>query len=135
VNNPNLSVYLAGVPAVRELAGNRIYPDKIPQHVMDDPASQPCVVYSRAHVERQLLFCGVAPLASIIMQVDSYATDYDDAEALGNAVEKALLGFHGPMGPVFVDTILPDTESVPGPEPEPGLFRVYISLTIWCREI
>jgi hypothetical protein len=134
MRNPNLFAYLSTVPAVTAIAAQRIHPDKIPQHDLDGPVRVPAVVYARSSVEEQMTFCGPDDLVRITMSVDSYALAYDDAEALADAVRKALVGFSGQMGPVLVNALQPDTESVPGPDPEPGLFRVYQSFNIWCRE-
>lgn len=145
MRTPYLSPFLAANAAVAALAGDRFYPDKIPQQAIDDPnTGTPCIVYARTDVEEQMLFCGADDLVRVVMQVDAYALSYDDAEALAAAVRDALMprapatgmrtGYAGPMGPVVVQTVTPDTESVPGPEPDPGLFRVFQSFNIWCRE-
>jgi hypothetical protein len=144
MSGPNLSAFLTNMAAIQAIAGTRIYPDKSPQHVYDeDAASQPYAVYQRSNVESQVLFCGIDDLQRFTMQIDTYAADYDNAEALANAIRDALLpknaagirvGYAGPMGGVTVQTIQPDTESVPGPDAEPGLFRVSQSFNIWCRE-
>lgn len=134
MKSPNLNAYLTAVAPVAAIAQTRIYPDKIPEHVYEETTRMPCAVYSRSSVERQMLFCGVDALAKFVIQVDSFAPRYDDAEALADAIDKALVGFSGVMGDMIVNAVQPDTESQPGPDPEPGLFRVYQSFNIWCRE-
>jgi hypothetical protein len=72
----------AGVTA---LAGTRVYPLVIPQE-----APLPAIRYARITTFRPQVMSEETGTAEIMLQLDSYATTYAGAKALGNAVRAAL---------------------------------------------
>lgn len=128
--NSLTQVYLAGSP-------NRIYPGVIPQKVPRGATQTPCVVYELRSVDRQVRYCGTDHTIRSVMTLDCYATDYNSAKALAQAVYYALRDFRGQMGPpgdtTFVKTANLETE-FDVQDLEPGLYRVSQSWSIWHEE-
>jgi hypothetical protein len=122
------AAYLAGVP-------DRVYPLVIPQKVPGGAAQVPCVVYAYQSIDRQTTYCGVSGLARATMMLDCYATTYDEARDLAAAVFAVLTDFRGMLGGVTaVRTATLETE-LDLEDPEPGLYRVMQTWTIWYEEL
>jgi hypothetical protein len=67
------------------------------------------------------------------VQLDCYSKKYDDSVALA-ALLAALLDFSGTVGGTYFNAIRFDSEFDLF-EPEPGLYRRTLLLTIWHRSI
>jgi capsular polysaccharide biosynthesis protein len=129
----SLHAYLSGHAGVSVLVGSRVFPLMIPQHVYNEATKQPCLVYQLIGTTRDLTFCAVDQLVSGSYQIDAYARKYKQANELARAVRAALIDFSGLMGDTHVRRIMLDTEQ-DLLDPEPGLYRVSQTYTIWYLE-
>lgn len=119
--------YLAGVP-------DRVYPLVIPQKKAGGAAQTPCVVYRQDDVETDLTYCGVSGLTLTTMELNSYATSYDEAKQLAKAVRAVLSDYKGLLGGIVgVRAAKLETE-LDLDDPEPGLYRVMQTWQIWHEE-
>jgi hypothetical protein len=89
------SIFLAvaGDTAVRDLADQRVYPNRLPQG-----ATYPCVMYFRVSTVRDYHQGGSDRVPTARIQINSYAPKYADAKALAKAVFDVLDGFSGTLG-------------------------------------
>lgn len=113
--------------------GSRVYPLMIPQHVYDDATKNPCLVYQRSGAARVVKFCNTDELVHSSFQIDAYARSFAAARVLADGVRDALLDFTGTMGTTQVSKCLLDSE-LDLIDPEPGLYRVSQSWSIWYVE-
>lgn len=130
----SLVSYLRANAAVAAMVGERVYPLMIPQHVYQEATKQPCLVYQRISTGRQPLFCATDDTIRTIYQVSCYAKTYMAAKLLGDAVRDALMDFTGIMDGTDVKKILSSSEQDLD-DPEPGLYRVLQTWTIWFVEV
>lgn len=79
----------AGVGAV---AGDRIYPTKLPQ----DP-TYPALTYFKVSGPREYDLSGPTGWARARYQIDCWGDDYGDAHSLAAAVRASLSGFNGTL--------------------------------------
>jgi Protein of unknown function (DUF3168). len=121
---------LANNPGVADLAGDRVFPQIIPQEDFDGLSKKPCIVYQRTGVGRQQTLCGTSPTMSSVFSIDCYAQTYAGAEALANAVRTALVDYRGSVAGVRISTAILDNE-IDLLDIEPGLHRVSMTFTIW----
>lgn len=125
--NPTSAALLAGPP-------NRIYPVVIPQKVPRGAQVTPCVVYELRAVARQTAYCGTSGLVRSLMQLDSYAEDYNVAKQVAQAVREVLTDYRGLLGgTVDVRAATLETE-FDVQDFEPGLYRVSQSWAFWHVE-
>lgn len=130
---PNLYEFLRNQPAVAALAGDRIYPEMIPQASQSEARKLPCIVYTTTAEARTATYCGTDRLLSAAVQIDLYTPHYDRTRELRAAVRLALRDFRGMMGDTRVR--LTRLDSSGGlVEPEPGLFRRSQDWTFWYVE-
>lgn len=134
MNQPDFYGFLKDKPSVFVVAGDRIFPLMIPQHVYAEASKQPCLVFQRTSGTRSVGFCGTDALVAGGFQLDSYARTYDAAQALADATRKELIDYAGPMGEVEVVATFLESDFDVGPEPDPGLYRVSMNFTLWYRE-
>lgn len=134
-DEPNLKEYLASVPAVAALVGDRIYEGRIPQHVFDArEAILDCAVYQRVGSSgRGVGFCETDGLVPGAYQVDVYSMDSVRKTQVARAIRRALVDYCGPMGAVRVNRVLIETD-FDSEEPEPGLERRTQTYTVWYWE-
>jgi hypothetical protein len=126
----------ANVAAIVGGAVNRIYPLVMPQRDKGQPANVPCVVYRRLSASRGMTFCEQDDLVNGTFQFDSYAANYTTARQLARHVRRRLVDFTGTLtdsDTTHVDRIWLSTE-LDLDDPEPGLFRVSQTFTVWYRE-
>ncbi len=83
----------------------RCYPGKIPQ----DP-TYPLIVYYKVTGMRDHHLQGPSGLAHPRFQVEAWATTYDAAKTLANAIRVALDGYKGTQGTVDIGSILMESE-------------------------
>ena len=83
----------------------RCYPGKIPQ----DP-TYPLIVYYKVTGMRDHHLQGPSRLAHPRFQVEAWATTYDAAKTLANAIREALDGYKGTVGTVVIGSILIESE-------------------------
>ena len=125
-----LYAHLAADASVAALAGTRIYPLMIPQHVYNEASKLACVVYQRTGMDLPINTCGAEALAGTSMRIDAYARSYGIAALLAAAVRDALVNFTGPMGAVHVSRVNLESE-LDLLDIEPGLYRVSQTYSIW----
>lgn len=119
---------------VAALVGERVFPLMIPQHAYDEATKLPCLVYQRVGTQRLPLFCATDSTVRTNYLVSSYARSYIKAKELADAVRGALIDFTGIMYGVDVKKILSESEQDLD-DPEPGLYRVLQTWTIWFVEV
>jgi hypothetical protein len=122
--------HLTADAGVALLAGTRVYPLVIPQHVYNEATKLPCVVYQRTGTDLPINTCGAEALAGTSMRIDAYARSYDLAVQLAAAVRAALVNHAGPMGSVHVSRVNLESE-LDLLDIEPGLYRVSQTYSIW----
>jgi hypothetical protein len=133
MSGPNLYAFLTSVPEVAALAGDRVFPDRIPQKVWATVARMPCVVFNLVSQSRTATYCETDRIVSAVYQLDHYAPEFDTADQLAEATRVALRDFVGLMG----DTSVRLTRLESGRnmiEPEPGLFRASRDWRFWYIE-
>ena len=74
--------------AVAAIVAGRIYPLQVPDDLRDN--KMPCIVYRRVTGEVAPALEGDGTLQSPVVQVDSYAQTYREAQALADAVKTAM---------------------------------------------
>lgn len=125
--------WLTAQAGITAIAGDRIWPEVIPQQDFDQASKRPCLVFSREAAERERTFCGTQALLVSRMRIDAYARTYDGAEQLAQAVRSALTDYAGLMGSTTVqDAVLEQDFDLM--DLEPGLFRVSLVFAIWHTE-
>jgi hypothetical protein len=112
------------------LVGTRVYPMVIPESTRGDATKLPCIVYQRVGHNQPHDTCGAEGLAGTSMRIDCYATSYAASVTLADAVRVELAGFSGTMGSVRVSRINLESQ-IDLMDPEPGLYRVAQTYTIW----
>jgi len=83
----------------------RCYPGVIPQS-----PTYPLIVYYKVTGMRDHHLQGPSGLAHPRFQVEAWATTYDAAKALANAIREALDGYSGTQGTVVIGSILIESE-------------------------
>lgn len=131
---PNLFEYLASVPAVAALIGDRIYAGRIPQSVRGKTAPvMDCVVFQRTGDVRGVDFCATDEVVAADYQIDCYSPDDVKVLKVARAVRRALVDYKGLMGAIRVQRVFINS-SFDGQEEEPGLCRRTQLYTIWYVE-
>lgn len=123
--------FLIGAPAIAALVEDRIY------GLIREPSSAlPSINVQRIHTARQRLFCGVAPLVSADLQIDSFGINGDDAWTVAHALRKLFENFAGPMGnsPQTIVDIVFLINEFPLIDPDPGVIRVVQIYNFWYLE-
>lgn len=122
--------YLIADAGLAALIGDRVYPQLIPQRAWNGAHVQPCAVYQRVGITRDVRYCGTSGLARSAFQIDAYATEYENADAVARAIKSALIDFRGAMTDVHVHAVMLEVE-FDQLDPEPGLFRVSMTFSLW----
>jgi hypothetical protein len=104
----------------------RIYPLVMPEELADAPSLRPSAVYQTTAVDRGRTFCGDSGATSTSVALDIYSTDYDALDLVATQVCSALDNYRG--GSFLLVVVQSETDVV---EPDPGLYRRAIDLTIW----
>jgi hypothetical protein len=131
------SAHLLSVTAVNALVAgtpDRIYPLVIPQKVPRGSQITPCIVFTTIAVERQVMYCGTDGLIRTRCSLDSYASTYAEARELADAVRQGLLDFKGLLGGVLSVSAASLETDFDLQDPDPGLYRVSQSWSIWHVE-
>jgi hypothetical protein len=89
--------HLTGQAAFSELAGDRLYPQTLPQN-----PTYPAVRYLVASARLPMAHDGPGDLKSDRIQFDCYGASKQQVKQLVNAVRRILNGFRGTMGGVAV---------------------------------
>lgn len=113
---------------------NRFYPLVIPQKNKGGEAATPCVVFTTIAVARQVTYCGTNDLVRSRITLDYYATTYAMARTLADAGRQALLDYKGLLGGVVSVRAASLETDFDVQDPDPGLYRVSQSWSIWHEE-
>jgi len=125
-----LFAHLSADAGVSSLAASRIFPLRVPQ---GQSIGDGAVVYQRVGSTRGHTTCATDRLVQGSFQIDAYAKTYIKAISLARALRVALIDHTGPMGDTHVDRVFLETE-FDTDDPEPGLYRVSATYTIWYLE-
>lgn len=106
----------------------RCYPAKIPQ----DP-TYPLILFFKVTGKRDHHLQGPSGLAHPRFQVEAWATTYDAAKALANAIREALDGYSGTQGTVVIGSILMESERDTYEEAV-SCHRVIMDFFVWHSE-
>jgi hypothetical protein len=106
----------------------RCYPATLPQ----DP-TYPLIVYYKVTGMRDHHLQGPSGLAHPRFQVEAWATTYDAAKALANAIREALDGYSGTQGTVRIGSILIESERDTY-EDAVSCHRVIMDFYVWHSE-
>lgn len=120
--------YLSANAGVSALVDSRIYPS-----VMKQGVDMPVVVFSRIGSQRSRTFCATDSLVLGTFQLDCYDRGYLKAVQLAAAVRSALVDYAGLMGDTTVNQVSLESE-FDTDDPEPGLYRVSQTYSIWYLE-
>lgn len=134
MSEPGLFEHLKENAGVAQAIGDRIYPDRIPQHHFEGPRVMPCAVFQLVGAARQGMFCATDKLVGGQYQIDIYSPIRDDVPVIAGAIRRAMVDYSGPMGPARVSKVFLDNEFNVPPEPDPGLYRRTQLYSIWYQE-
>ena len=105
---------LSAVAGVTALVSTRIYPDMAPQN-----AVFPYIVFQKLNTSPTDTKEGVSPLDKLLVQVDCYSNNYDNAHSLAAAVRTALDRYTGTINGHVVDKIIFSNDSSGSPQDVP----------------
>ena len=105
---------LSAVAGVTALVSTRIYPDMAPQN-----AVFPYIVFQKLNTSPTDTKEGVSPLDKLLVQVDCYSNNYDNAHSLAAAVRTALDRYAGTINGHVVDKIIFSNDSSGSPQDVP----------------
>jgi hypothetical protein len=111
----------------------RIFPLVIPQHESTDLTAYPCIVFTKVGATRGVTLSGTDTLVNATYQVDSYATTYQAAAQMADAVRTALVDYNGTVGGHQIKTANIQNE-LAITDPDPGLYRLMQTYSIWYVE-
>jgi hypothetical protein len=124
----DLRDFLTAEPSITALVAQRVY------GLLREPGSAlPSVNVQRTHTLRQELFCGVSPLVSADLQIDSFGIDGDSAWSLAEALRHLFKDFSGNMSATVVKKIFLINE-FPLTDSDPGVIRVVQLYNFWYVE-
>lgn len=112
--------------ALVTIAGDRIYPDKLPQK-----PTLPAVVYTNVGSSPVAQHNGPASLEKTRIQIDAFARTSRDARLLIDAVRQAVESYRGSIGGHRIDTILILDHAVGDFDDVPDDFRRMTEIEIW----
>ena len=105
---------LSAASGVTALVSTRIYPDMAPQN-----DTFPYIVFQKLQTKPTDTKEGVSKLDKILVQVDCYSNNYDNAHSLAAAVRTALDRYTGTINGHVVDRIIFSNDSSGSPQDVP----------------
>ncbi len=114
-------------------AGYRIYPLVIPQHEEGDSTLMPCIVYAKVGAQLTGTLSATDNIVRVTYQIDSYAVTYKAAAQLADQVRAALIDYAGTIASTVIKRITLDNEAAIE-DPDPGLYRIFQTYSIWYVE-
>jgi hypothetical protein len=124
----DLRNFLLTEPTITALVAQRIFGP-----LREPAAALPSVNVQRTHTLRQELFCGVSPLVSADLQIDSFGITGDEAWTVAEAMRLVFKNFSGTMGETRVDKVFLINE-FPLTDPDPGVIRIVQLYNFWYLE-
>lgn len=104
---------MSGDATVGGLAGDRIYPNYVPQDT-----AMPAVTYQQISGPRDNTLDGPSGLVNSRFQLNSWAATYAECDELTEAVRKAMSGFSGTVGSLIIQVIqVEDEGDIPAVKP------------------
>ncbi len=134
MSEPNIAAFLATLPDVVALIGDRAHLQVIPQQHRAAGDQYPCCVFFTPGTAYDFELCGTSDVPMANIQIDCYAKDADQARALARAIRTGMRDYSGPMGSVTVQRVQIAADFDSGPDPEPGLFRRTLTFNVWYVE-
>jgi hypothetical protein len=117
---------LSAASGVTSIVSIRIYPDMAPQN-----ASFPYIVFQKLQTQPTDTKEGVSPLDKLLVQVDCYSNNYDNAHSLAGAVRTALDRYTGTINGHVVDKIIFSNDSSGSPQDVPTITG---SMIFWASQ-
>lgn len=105
---------LSAASGVTALVSTRIYPDMAPQNT-----TFPYIVFQKLQTQPTDTKEGVSKLDKILVQVDCYSNNYDNAHSLAASVRTALDRYTGTINGHVVDKIIFSNDSSGSPQDVP----------------
>lgn len=97
---------LVSDPAVSGMVGSRVYPLLAPKS-----AVLPFVTWRRAGITREHTLAGPMGMPNVSVEVQSFASTYEDVRKLADVVRKVLDGYGGTVNNVEVRNVSLENES------------------------
>lgn len=97
---------LIASPAVSALVASRVYPLLAPK-----TASLPFITWRRAGISREHTLAGPMGMPNVTVEVQSFATTYEDVRELADRVRLVLDGYGGTMNNVEVNNVSLENEA------------------------
>ena len=98
---------LANDAAVAAVVGTRLYPDRIPQKLVDTTTTYPCIRLQLVDERSDVHLTGMSRLAAATIQVDCYSLSRSTSTALGEKVRLALGMYSGTSASVIIQRCYP----------------------------
>lgn len=109
------------------LVSTRIYPAKLPQN-----PTFPAVTYQRVSRQGVGTFATAAKLPAILLQVDSWALNYEDSKTLAAAVQTALDNYRGTVDGHTIQAVILESDSdIFEDAVQPPVYRVEAEYRVW----
>lgn len=97
---------LIGNAAVSSMVGSRVYPLLAPK-----TASLPFITWRRAGISREHTLAGPMGMPNVSVEVQSFATTYEDVRELADRVRLVLDGYGGTVNNVEVKNVSLENEA------------------------
>jgi len=115
--------HLSTVDAITDITSARVYPVKLPQVTT---AAFPAVTYQRVSADRVYSFTAYCNLENPKMQIDSWATSFEDVKVLADKVRLAM-----DSATAFASILISDQDLY---EDEIEVYRVSQDFSIWNHD-
>lgn len=124
---------LADDSEIGSMAGDRIYPNKIPQD-----SELPAITYQEISGLRQHVMAGPVGLVKSRYQVNCWAESYSECKTLSEAVRKEMDGYDGTVNGVEIEVIMLASEiDIPEISEDKEIISVYgkgLDFVVWYKE-
>lgn len=121
---------LSAATGVGAVAGDRIYPNALPQGV-----TYPAIRYQRISTARRYAIDAKQETAMSRLQIDCYATTLAEALSLADAARAALDFYTGTAGGTSIDRIYTEGERADyEDDPEPAVHRQMLEFMVHYEE-
>lgn len=101
----DLRAFLMADDTISGLVGSRVYPNKLPENV-----AYPAIRYEQVSGVREYHLRGPSGRARPRISINAWATKYEDARGLADAIRRRLNGYAGTLGETEVGSIKLESE-------------------------
>lgn len=129
MNRADFRQHLLDIAAVSQQVAGRVYPVHLPQAVQ-----YPAITYQQITGTSEQHLQGRSALRFVRMQVDVWAEDVLDAEAISQALDGALDGYRGPVG-IYEATDSWRTAQQDIYEHDVDVYRITTDYSIYYRQL